>query len=138
MTESRRAERPLAYWRAVEADYRAGTKLTDIYLKHDCTKGEFDRQRERMGWPLRHQPPINRERMVARLLRLVLRHIAQLERGTPGAEKDIALLHQLVATIGKLVRAEAAATPIGKRKRRLASLTGIGDKLVGRIAELKR
>jgi hypothetical protein len=138
MTQSRRPERPLAYWHAVGADYQAGMKLTDIYLKHDCTKAEFDRQRQRLGWPLRHAPPINRERMIARLLRLVLRHITQLEQGRPGGEKDVALLHQLVATVARLVRTEAVTTPIGQRRRRTASLNGIREKLVARIEELKR
>jgi hypothetical protein len=55
-----------------------------------------------------------------------------------GGEKDVALLHQLGATIGKLIRFEAAATPIGKRRRQTKDLVGIREKLVQRIAELKR
>ena len=139
MSDNRRPERSDDYWSAVEADYRSGMRLQDMYSKHDCTKAEFDRRRRVKEWPLRNEAPVNRQRLVTRLLRLVNRHVKQLEAKTiPGGEKDVALLHQLVATIGKLVRYEAAAAPIGKRRRKTKGLVGIREKLVQRIEELKR
>lgn len=139
MAESRWAERPAGFWNAVEIEYRGGTKLTEIYAHFELTKGEFDTRRDAGGWPRRNYAPVDQQRLIRRLFWLVNKHVIQMERNmVAGGDKDIAVLNQLVGTVGKLIRFELVTTPIGKRQNRTKSLAGIREKLVARIEELKR
>jgi hypothetical protein len=131
--------RPPGYWDAVHVDYSAGEKMGDIYTRHGCTKGEFDHHRQQAGWPMRHRAPVNRERLLARVLWLINRHLAAMEKNAdPGAPADVAMLSQLMGSLERLSRLAGEMAPAGNRVSREAALKDIREKLVRRIEELKR
>jgi hypothetical protein len=132
--------RPPGYWDAVKDDYFGGVKLRDIYRHHECTKGEFDHHRREANWPVRNKSPVNRERMVGRIFWLVNKHIAALEKNIDaGSHADVAVLNQLVGSLGRLIRFEAGSVKAAsKRERGTSDLKDIREKLVRRIEELKR
>jgi hypothetical protein len=123
----------------VWADYEAGEKMLDIYARHQCTKGEFDHHRREAGWPMRNHAPVNRERMTGRILWLINRHLAAMERQIgAGSATDIAALSQLVAALLKLQRVEAESAAAAAEQLRDDDLQDIRDRLVRRVEELKR
>lgn len=133
------AARPPGYWDAVKEDYFGGEKLTDIYARHGCTKGEFDHHRRQAGWALRNHAPVNRERLVGRIFWLVNHHIAAMEKNmNAGSHTDVAVLNQLVGSLGRLIRVEAGSVKASAKRGRTADLQDIREKLVRRIEELKR
>lgn len=130
--------RPPGFWDAVKTDYDAGEKLIDIYERHGVTKGEFDHHRREAGWELRNRSPVNREKLVGRIFRLINRHLKAMENNMPGDLADAALLNQLVGSLSKLIRFENGSPKVDKQQRRTAELQDIREKLVRRIEELKR
>ena len=130
--------RPPGFWDGVEMDYFGGEKLTDIYRRHDITKGEFDHHRREANWPLRNKAPVNRERLVGRLFWLINHHIRAIEKNVDkGIPADPALLNQLVGSLGRLLRFETN-TKKSEASRETEELSDIREKLVRRIEELKR
>lgn len=138
MSTSPRPERPEGFWTEVEAAYRGPTLIKDLLVQFDITPAELKTARENGGWPLRNHAPVNQAKLIRRIFVLVNKQVIHMEKNMAPGDKDIATLNQLVGTVGKLIRFEHAAAPIGKRQRRTKSLAGIRDKLVQRIEELKR
>ena len=126
-------------WEAVKTDYFGGEKMTDIYLRHRITKGLFDAQRQRAGWPLRNKGKVNREKLVGRIFWLINNQIAAMEKDMDaGKQADVAVLNQLVGSLGRLIRFETGSVRTDKRRGRTTDLQDIREKLVRRIEELKR
>ena len=132
--------RPPGFWEPVKDAYFNGERVLDICAHHGITKGEFDYYRRQAGWPMRNKSPINRERLIGRVLWLVNKHVRAMEQriGDAGNPADVALLNQLVGSLGRLVRVEASVEEAKTQKARSDDLTDIREKLVRRIEELKR
>jgi len=115
VTDSRVADRPAAFWEEVRADYEAG-KLTvrAIHAKHDLTPGEFNYAKDRLGWPRRYRTAVSRAMIINRLFRLIDRLTSNLE-----------------------IEMSSASSP-KRAVRETKQMTSIREKLVERIAELKR
>jgi hypothetical protein len=82
---------------------------------------------------------VNREKLVGRIFWLINNQIAAMEKEIDdGKQADVALLNQLVGSLGRLIRFESTSPKTTKRQRRTADLKDIREKLVRRIEELKR
>lgn len=82
MAESRLADRPPEFWKAVEADYVGGRlRLKEIHQKHDLTPGEFNYAKTELKWKRRKQTPVSRKAILKRLFRLVDRMTLQRQPG---------------------------------------------------------
>ena len=137
--------RPPGFWDAVRADYDKGHKIGDICARHGISAGEFAYHRQQGGWPKRNRAPVNRERLVGRIVWLIDQQVRQMEAqmtNSLGTEKpadvDVALLNQLVGSLGRLIRFEGGQPAKGRAPRETNDLQDIRQKLVQRIEELKR
>ena len=139
MTKTR-IERSPEFWEEVGKDYNdIGLKMADLLVRHELTKGEFDYHRELAGWPMRNRSPVNRDRLVGRIFSLINRHLAAMEKNmNPGSQTDVAVLNQLVGSLGRLIRFEAGSAKTGAPETRTTDLEDIREKLVQRIEDLKR
>lgn len=132
-------ERSPEFWAAVKEDYDGGLTLTAIYRRHGLTKGAFDYHRAHAGWANRNRSPVNRERLVGRIFALINKHLKAMEKKMDaGSHADVAVLNQLVGSLGRLIRFEAASAKASRVADPTADLEDIREKLVQRIEELKR
>lgn len=134
------SERPPGFWEAVEKDYfNPAIKLVELLATHELTKGEFDYHRKLAGWPPRNKAPVNREKLVGRIFWLINQHLAAMETNmNAGSHTDVAVLNQLVGSLGRLIRFETGSRRAHKAANPTTDLENIREKLVQRIEELKR
>ena len=106
--------------------YRIGpTTMRKLVLRH--------------GWRQRHPRRIDRSDIIERLMRLLERHITQLEAnvGKTGAG-EAAVLGRLVNALEKLIDLKKANAPVQPKARRSSEMSDIKARLIERIEQLKR
>ena len=143
MTDSLTADRPPGFWDEVHKDYAAGVlSLRAIYEKHGLTQGQFVYAKKQLRWNRRYSSAVTRKTIINSLFRLIDRLTTNLEiqmSNTEGvvSDKEVSVLGQLVTMMGKLIAIEDTQSP-KRTARETKQMTSIREKLVERIAELKR
>jgi hypothetical protein len=136
-------DRPAGYWDGVHKDYAAGVlSLHAIYEKHGLTQGRFNYAKKQYGWKRRYSSAVSRKTIINSLFRLIDGMTSNLEIQMSNNEgvvsdKEVGVLGQLVNMMGKLIDIEGSSSP-KRTTRETKQMSSIREKLVERIAELKR
>ena len=135
------SERPPVDWQAVRADYesRLGT-VKGICASYRTTVSALTWRKNKEHWtPRRDRRSGDRQAIIARMFRLLLRHVKQLEGQsvTQTGEKEVAVLGKLASTLEKLIDIDDAAAAPPRPAVQQQDMKELRHRLAIRIAQLK-
>jgi hypothetical protein len=135
-------------WAPIRTDYETtAISLDGIAGKHGVTRSAVRWRIKRDGWVRRNSSSVvDRPRIIVRMFRVLERQVIDLEtemdemgrgKGRSG-DKEAALLGKLAGNLEKLVALDLKVTGREPGRRSTKQMQDIRNKLIERIAELRR
>lgn len=134
-------ERPPVDWGAVRADYEDRTVMVKAICASYCTtvSALYWRKNKEHWTPRRATRSADRQAIIGRMFRLLLRQVKHLEGRDvkETGEKEVAVLGKLASTLEKLIDIDDAAAEPPKPAVQQRDMKELRHRLAIRIAQLK-
>lgn len=130
-------------WAAIRRDYEANAVILEtVAARHKVSVWSIQYRARRDGWtPRLRVPSTDRTRLIGRMMAVLERQIAKLEREAEmkdPAEKEVALLSTMTRTLDKLIALDKANKATDGRSAPARDMVALRNKLSERIDRLKQ